>query len=159
MVMAARGRTNFSSAGKILLAMAAVVLCGTASGARPSQSSETQDKPAASKSGGQSKKDKNSDDAPTTRLKIHITGNDKPIGNANVYVRFNVAGGFLRKDKLAELDLKTNQDGSVKVPDIPRGRVLVQVIAKGWHTYGKWHDVDGEEQTIEIKLEPPPHWY
>lgn len=159
MVLTGRARPKFLSAGKILLALAVVVLCGGAFAAQSSQSSEAQDKPAASKSGGQSKKDKNSDDAPTTRLKIHITANDKPISNATVYVRFNVSGGFLRKDKLAELDLKTNQDGSVKVPDIPRGRVLVQVIAKGWHTYGKWHDVDGEEQTIEIKLEPPPHWY
>lgn len=150
---------DFSAARKIFFAVGALLLCGAAYLVRASRALEMQDKPAAGKSSGQSKKDKNSDDAPTTRLRIHITGNDKPISNATVYVRFNVAGGFLHKDKLAELDLKTNEDGSVKVPDIPRGRVLVQVIAKGWHTYGKWHDVDGEEQTIEIKLEPPPHWY
>jgi hypothetical protein len=33
------------------------------------------------------------------------------------------------------------------------------VIAKGWHTYGKWFDIDKEEDTIPIKLDPPPHWY
>lgn len=170
-------KLQFLAASEILVALVVAVLCGnvyaaqssqsgqSSQGSQSSQSSDSQDKsnssdkPAPSKSGGQSKKDKNSDDAPTTRLKIHITGNDKPISNATVYVRFNVAGGFLRKDKLAELDLKTNEDGSVKVPDIPRGKVLVQVIAKGWHTYGEWHDVDGDEQTIEIKLKPPPHWY
>jgi hypothetical protein len=47
----------------------------------------------------------------------------------------------------------------VKVPEIPQGRILIQVIAKGWHTYGKWYDVDTDEQTIQVKLDPPPHWY
>ena len=74
-------------------------------------------------------------------------------------MRFNQSGGFLRHDKMAELDLKTNQDGNVKVPAIPQGKIMIQVIAKGWHTYGQWHDVDKPEQLIEIKLEAPPHWY
>jgi hypothetical protein len=96
----------------------------------------------------------------TTKLRILVTGNtDKPIGNASVYVRYNTAGGFLRHDKLAEMDLKTNQDGSVKVPEIAQGRIMIQVVAPGWHTYGKWYDVDKSEQVISIKLELPPHWY
>jgi hypothetical protein len=55
--------------------------------------------------------------------------------------------------------LKTNEDGSVKVPDIPRGKILIQVVAKGWKTYGKWHEIDTEAMTVEIKLEQPAHWY
>jgi hypothetical protein len=62
-------------------------------------------------------------------------------------------------DKLAELNFKTNQDGSAKVPEIPQGRIEIQVVAKGWHTFGQWYDVDTAEQTIQIKLAPPPHWY
>jgi hypothetical protein len=97
---------------------------------------------------------------PTVRLQIHVTNkDDKPIAEASVYVRFNQSGGFLRHDKLAELDLKTNQDGNVKVPAIPQGKIMIQVIAKGWHTYGQWYDIDKPEQLIEIKLEAPPHWY
>jgi hypothetical protein len=84
---------------------------------------------------------------------------DKPIAEASVYVRFNESGGFLRHDKLAELDLKTNQDGTVKVPEIPQGKIMIQVIAPGWHTYGEWYDIDKPEQLIEIKLDPPAHWY
>jgi hypothetical protein len=96
----------------------------------------------------------------TTRLKIIVTNSaDKPVGNASVYVRFNEPGGFLRKDKLAELSFKTNEDGSVKVPAVPQGKILIQVIAKGWHTYGKWYDIEKDQDTVEIKLEPPPHWY
>jgi hypothetical protein len=107
------------------------------------------------------KKDKKSSDPGMVKLKIEVvSGADgKPVGNASVYVRYNESGGFLHKDKLAELNFKTNQDGSAKVPEIPQGKILIQVIAKGWHTYGKWYDVDTDEQTIQIKLEPPPHWY
>jgi hypothetical protein len=107
------------------------------------------------------KKDKKSSQPAMVKLKIEVvSGSDgKPIGNASVYVRYNESGGFFHKDKLAELNFKTNQDGSVKVPEIPQGKILIQVIAKGWHTYGKWYDIDTDEQTIQVKLDPPPHWY
>jgi hypothetical protein len=118
-----------------------------------SQEKPSQDKPA------DSKKDSKPSDPTTTRLKIHVTADDKPVGNASVYVRFPVAGGIFHKDKLSELNLKTNEDGSAKVPDIPRGKILIQVVAKGWKTYGKWYEIDSEAMTLEIKLEPPAHWY
>lgn len=106
------------------------------------------------------KKDKKSSDPATVKLKIEISAADgKPIGNASVYVRFNESGGLFHHDKLAELNFKTNEDGSVKVPDIPQCKILIQVVAKGWHTYGKWYDVQTDQQTIQIKLDPPPHWY
>ena len=119
-----------------------------------SQEKPSQDKPA------DSKKDSKPSDPITTKLRIHVTATDgKPVGNASVYVRFPVAGGIFHKDKLSELNLKTNEDGSAKVPDIPRGKILIQVVAKGWKTYGKWYDIDSEAITVEIKLEPPAHWY
>lgn len=105
-------------------------------------------------------KDQKSSEPRTTKLRIRVTTkDDKPVANASVYVRYYTAGGFLRHDKLEELDFKTNQDGSVKVPEIPQGKILIQVIAKGWHTYGKWFDVEKDEESIVIQLEPPPHWY
>jgi hypothetical protein len=119
-----------------------------------SQEKPTQDKPT------DSKKDSKPSDPTTTKLRIHVvSADDKPVSNASVYVRFPIAGGLFHKDKLAELNLKTNEDGSVKVPDIPRGKILIQVVAKGWKTYGKWHEIDTEAMTIEIKLEQPAHWY
>jgi hypothetical protein len=106
-----------------------------------------------------SREDK-SQPAPTTKLHLRVlTDQGKPVGNASVYVRFYTAGGFMHHDQLAELDLKTNQDGTVKVPPVPQGKIMIQVIAKGWHTFGKWYDIEQDEQSIEIKLEPPPHWY
>jgi hypothetical protein len=94
-----------------------------------------------------------------TRLRLQVTGNGKPVSNASVYVRYNKAGGFFHKDKLAELDLKTNGEGAVKVPPVPQGSILIQVIATGWHTYGKWYDINKDEDSIDIKLEPPTKWY
>lgn len=111
------------------------------------------------KSSAQDKKENKSSDSATTKLRIVVTANEKPISNASVYVKFNEPGGLLRHDKLAEMSFRTNEDGSVKVPEIPRGKILIQVIAKGWHTYGKWYEIETESQTIQIKLEPPPHWY
>jgi len=97
---------------------------------------------------------------PTVKLKIQVSTNkDKPVGNASVYVRFNQSGGVFHHDKLAELNLKTNQDGSVKVPEIPQGQIMIQVIAPGWHTFGQWFDVEKDEDLIKITLEPPPHLY
>jgi hypothetical protein len=110
--------------------------------------------------GASQKGDAKSQAPSTTKLKILVTSDDgKPVGNASVYVRFPVSGGFLRHDKLQELDLKTNEDGSVRVPEIPQGKVLVQVIAKNWHTFGKWYDIEKAEDSIVIKLKAPPHWY
>jgi hypothetical protein len=96
----------------------------------------------------------------TVRLHIQVTGNNgKPVSNASVYVRYNKPGGLLHKDKLAELDLKTNGEGSVKVPPVPQGSILIQVIATGWHTYGKWYEINKDEESIDVKLEPPTRWY
>jgi hypothetical protein len=172
---------GFFTVRKFAAVLATVLLCaGTgfsqagspgqsgpgANGAANSQDKSNPDKPAAldrpatpDKSPRPDKGSSKSSDPGVTRLKIRVTANDKPVSNAAVYVRFNVPGGLLHRDKLAELDFKTNEDGSVKVPDVPRGKLLIQVVAKGWHTYGKWYDVNTEQEMIEIKLIPPPKWY
>jgi hypothetical protein len=106
------------------------------------------------------KKGDKSSDSGITKIRIHVTdAHDKPVANASVYVRYNESGGLLHHEKLAELSFKTNLEGSLKVPEVPRGKVLIQVIATGWHTFGKWYDFDEAEESVDIKLEPPPHWY
>ena len=104
---------------------------------------------------------KSSADAGYTKVKITITAGDsnKPIGNASVYVRYDEAPTRFHKTKQAELNFKTNQDGTVKVPSVPRGKVLIQVVAPGWHTYGEWYDLTKDEQDVEIHLAKPPRWY
>jgi hypothetical protein len=96
----------------------------------------------------------------TTKIRLKVTNNqDKGVPNASVYIRFNEQGGLFHKDHLAEMNFKTNDDGSVKIPEVPIGRVLIQIVAKGYHTYGKWYDIAKDPDLITIKLDPPPHWY
>lgn len=93
------------------------------------------------------------------KLKIVVLNDEgRPVDNASVYVRYPKPGTLFHHDQLQELDLKSNMDGSVRVPPVPRGKVQVQVIAKGWHTFGEWYDLE-EPGTLTIHLKEPPHWY
>jgi hypothetical protein len=147
----------FSSPWKWVTTLALGLLL---SGIAPAQSGGTNQSAPPDNSNAQNKKDEKSLEPATTKLKIHVTSKgDKPVSYASVYVRFNQSGGLFHHDKLAELSLKTNEDGTVKVPSVPQGKILIQVVAKGWHTYGKWYEINQDEQSIEIVLEPPARWY
>jgi hypothetical protein len=139
--------------GAVVLGLA-IILLGAAQTLAQTADAGPPGKPSA-----QEKKEPKSADHGTTKLRIVVTGNDKPVSNASVYVKYNEPGGLFHHEKLAEMNFKTNLDGTVKVPEIPRGKILIQVIAKGWHTYGKWYEIETESETIRIKLEPPPRWY
>ncbi len=95
-----------------------------------------------------------------TRITIEVTGGDKemPVENASVYFKY-IEERKIRKDKKLELNVKTNREGAAHVPDAPMGRVLIQVIAEGWKSYGRWFDITDPKQTIKIHLERPPKWY
>jgi hypothetical protein len=110
-------------------------------------------------SGSKSAKEKAKDDG-TTKLRIEVTAGDpaEPVEGASVYVRFEEERKFA-KDKKVEQNWKTNKEGVIKVPNLPRGKVLVQVIAPGWKTFGQWYDLSDDEQTIKIRLQKPPKWY
>jgi hypothetical protein len=168
-----RQRRRFSSCGKFA-AILAIVLLGSAAtfcqtGATdkssPGQSTSASQEKTPEKAQDsapnkdQDKKETKSSSPTITKLRIMVTANDKPVGNASVYVKYNETGGLFHREKLAEMNFKTNEDGSVKVPEVPRGKILIQVIAKGWHTYGKWYDIETDGETIQIKLEEPHHWY
>ena len=95
-----------------------------------------------------------------TRITIEVTGGEKniPVENASVYVKF-IEEHAIKKDKKLEMNVKTSRDGIAHVPNAPTGRVLVQVIAEGWKTYGHWLDITDPKQTIKVRLERPPKWY
>lgn len=94
------------------------------------------------------------------RLTIEVTGGDKsvPVENASVYVKY-VEEHVIKKDKKVELNVKTNREGVAHVADAPLGRALVQIIADGWKTYGRWYDITDPHQVIKVRLERPPKWY
>jgi hypothetical protein len=101
-------------------------------------------------------------DSPMTRLQIEVRNqHDKPIDRASVVVKF-IAGrsaAKLGKKIKTSWELRTNQDGMVKIPPIPQGDILIQVIAKGYQTHGKTYAIDEEEKTVEVKLNPPQPQY
>ena len=96
----------------------------------------------------------------TARLRIEVTGGEKdlPVENASVYVKY-VEERKIRKDKKFEMNVKTNREGVAHVPDAPVGKVLVQVIADGWKTYGRWYEITDAKEPIKIHLDRPPKWY
>ena len=96
----------------------------------------------------------------TSRITIEVSGGDKstPIENASVYIKY-VEERKIKSNKTVELNVKTNREGTAHVPDAPMGRALVQVVADGWKTYGRWYDVNEAKQTIKIHLDKPPKWY
>lgn len=97
-------------------------------------------------------------DPPMTNLRIEVRSESgKPVDRASVIVKF--LGGRsvvkLGRKTRTNWELRTNQEGLAKIPPIPQGKILVQVNAKGYQTFGLTYEVNEEEKTIEIKLNPP----
>lgn len=47
----------------------------------------------------------------------------------------------------------TNSTGTAKFNDVPRGKVMIRVIAKGYKAVAPSHEVAKEEQPIKIELD------
>lgn len=97
---------------------------------------------------------------PQSRITIEVTGGEKetPVENASVYFKY-IEEHKIKKNKTTEMNVKTNREGVAHVPDAPLGRVLIQVIAEGWKSYGRWFDITDPKQSIKIHLDRPPKWY
>jgi hypothetical protein len=101
-------------------------------------------------------------DVPMTKLTIHVVNDiDKPIDRASVIVRFVEGRAYLKFGKKIRdtYELRTNQEGEATIPEIPQGKILIQVIAHGYQTFGETFDVTETERTFEIKLNPPQKQY
>jgi hypothetical protein len=94
------------------------------------------------------------------RLTIEVTGGEKnvAVADASVYLKYEEAR-VLRKDKKYALNVKTNREGATHIPDVPLGRVLIQVVADGWKTFGQYYEITDPTATIKIHLDRPPKWY
>jgi hypothetical protein len=98
------------------------------------------------------------DEPPMTTLRVEVkTLSDRPIDRASVRVKFVEGRSVVKFGKkiVTSWEVKTTQDGTAKVPPIPQGKILVQVIAKGYQTFGQTFEVNEAEKTIEVKLNPP----
>ena len=99
---------------------------------------------------------------PMTKLTIQVTSlSGRPVDRAGVVVRFVKGRSVTKLGKkiITSWEMRTNQEGIAKVPALPQGTILIQVIAKGYQTFGQTFDVDEKEKTLEVKLNPPQEQY
>jgi hypothetical protein len=91
---------------------------------------------------------------PTSRIEVTILrdADSKPVENASVI--FHMVGDT------GNMELKTNEDGKAMIDVLPIGSKLrLQVIAKGFQTFGEDFDNDKQEVTLGIRLKRPGEQY
>ncbi len=96
------------------------------------------------------------DSSATLSFVVTKDANGKPVKYASVVLHTVDKEG--RQGK-GGLNLKTSEEGKASVPGVPFGRVRIQVIAKGFQTYGEDIEVTQAEQEIVIKMKPPAEQY
>jgi len=100
--------------------------------------------------------------ADMTKIRVEVrTLGGKPVDRASVRIQFVEGRSVTKLGKkiIKSWEMRTNQDGVAKIPELPQGKMLVQVTAKGYQTYGETVDVNEEQKTIEVKLKPPQPQY
>ena len=94
------------------------------------------------------------------RAKVNSADTGKPIDRADVIVRFRHGLNPVKMKKiLTSWETKTNQMGSVTIPEIPVGEITIQIIADHYQTFGDVFELTTPEQTIPIKLNAPQQQY
>ena len=100
---------------------------------------------------------------PSVKLRVEVKNIDgKGVDRASVLVRFIQSGHNpvkLVKKLKTSWELRTNQEGVVNIPPVPQGQILVQVMAKGYQTYGQTFEINDQEKTLEVQLKPPQSQY
>ena len=101
-------------------------------------------------------------ETPMTKLSIEVkTDTGRPVDRASVIVRFVQGRDYLKLGKKIRTtyELRTSQEGEARIPEIPQGKILIQINAKGYQTFGKTFDINEPERTVEITLNPPQQQY
>jgi hypothetical protein len=100
---------------------------------------------------------------PTTEIRVEVKDpRGKPVERAAVILDFltNHRQVFkLGKREPKHWEVRTNLEGVAHFPPIPQGTIRVQVIAKGFQTFGENVDIDDPQKTIPITLQIPQKQY
>lgn len=97
---------------------------------------------------------KDRDDEPTSWLNFIVIKDDngKPVRNAAVIMHpVNTHG----KQGHGGMELKTDAEGKTDFDGIPYGKLRVQVLARGFQTYGEDFEIDQPKMQFTIKLKRP----
>ena len=100
--------------------------------------------------------------APMTKITIVVkTQSGKPVDRASVVVTFIQGHNIVKLGKAIHttFELRSNQEGEATIPAIPQGKIKVQVIAKGFQTFGQIYEISQEEKTLDVVLNPPQQQY
>lgn len=90
----------------------------------------------------------------TSHIEVTVLRADdaKPVENASVI--FQLIG------EKGNMELKTNEDGKSIIDILPIGSTMrLQILAKGYQTYGQDYKVDKVNMTFEVKLKRPVRQY
>jgi hypothetical protein len=94
---------------------------------------------------------------PTARIEVTLVRDvdGKPVENAAVIFHPMKA----EKDE-GNMELKSNEDGKAIIDVLPIGdTVRLQIIAKGFKTYGGDYKIDKDQMAIDIRLKRPGEQY
>ncbi len=96
------------------------------------------------------------DKVATLHFLVVKADNGKPIRNAAVVLHPVKKDG---KQSYGGYELKTDLDGKTSFAGAPYGKLRVQVLVRGFQTFGQDYDVDQPDQEITIKLHRPQKQY
>ncbi|MBZ5571428.1 MAG: carboxypeptidase-like regulatory domain-containing protein [Acidobacteriia bacterium] len=82
--------------------------------------------------------------------------NGKPVRNAPVVLHFVNEKG---KQERGGLELKTDAEGRASYEGVPYGKLRVQVLARGFQTFGADYDINQPAMDITIRLNRPSGQY
>jgi hypothetical protein len=91
---------------------------------------------------------------PTARIEVSVLrdSSGKPIENAAVI--------FHTLKETGNMELKSNEDGKAIIDVLPIGEtVRLQIIAKGFQTYGQDYKIEKSEMAIEVRMKRPGEQY
>lgn len=96
------------------------------------------------------------------KLFVAVTNqNEKPVENATVILDFLGSHQIakLGKRKAVHWEVHTNQQGKASFPPVAYGTVQIQVITPKYQTFGERVELDSNEKTLDVKLNPPQSQY
>jgi hypothetical protein len=104
------------------------------------------------------KKQQEDDVGPTATLNFVVLkdANGKPIRSASVVMHAVDDKG--RQEK-GDLELKTDLEGKASYEGVPYGKMRIQVLARGFQTFGADYEIDKPSIDISIRLRRPEGQY
>ena len=89
-------------------------------------------------------------------LRLVKQTNGKPVKYATIVLHSIDKDG---KQEKGGINLKSDGDGKAEFRGLPYGKLRIQVIAKGFQTYGEDFEINKPTEDFTIKLQPPKEQY